>query len=123
MNNATPSASSPEPTTGDVVSELLVEQAREIHSLSKELAKSYEKELTFFKNLESRDKELKALEKKMTKKIWWLESERRQLLEQTTRLTNQVKKLSAEQDRLRNSKLGKVQRQVWRARKVVRAWR
>ena len=123
MNNATPPNSSSEPASEEVVSELLVNQAREIHALSKELAKSYEKELTFFKNLESRDKQLKALEKKLTKKIWWLESERRELMEKTALLTERVESVTADRDRIRNSRLGKVQRQIWRARKVMRSWR
>lgn len=123
MNNATPPNSSSEPASEEVVSELLVNQAREIHALSKELAKSYEKELTFFKNLESRDKQLKALEKKLTKKIWWLESERRELMEKTALLTERVEAVTADRDRIRNSRLGKVQRQIWRARKVMRSWR
>ncbi|WP_223286641.1 hypothetical protein [Kocuria atrinae] len=96
-------------------------QAREIHALSKELAKSYEKELTFFKNLESRDKLLKSVENKLIKKIWWLETERRQLMEREEQLTERISKLESDLERTRNSKLGKVQRQVWRARKVVRS--
>lgn len=130
MNNATPHDSSPDRTTPDVVSDLLVTQAREIHALSKELAKSYEKELTFFKNLETRDTQLKSVENKLTKKIWWLESERRQLMEREValkdrqaQLEQRIGKLEADIERTRNSKLGKVRRQVWRARKVVRSWR
>lgn len=123
MNDAAPQDSSTDRNAPEVVSELLVTQAREIHALSKELAKSYEKELTFFRNLESRDKLLKSVENKLTKKIWWLETERRQLMEREEQLTERISKLESDLERTRNSKLGKVQRQMWRARKVVRSWR
>lgn len=123
MNDAAPHDSSTDRNAPEVVSELLVTQAREIHALSKELAKSYEKELTFFRNLESRDKLLKSVENKLTKKIWWLETERRQLMEREEQLTERISKLETDLERTRNSKLGKVQRQMWRARKVVRSWR
>lgn len=123
MNDAAPHDSSTDRNAPEVVSELLVTQAREIHALSKELAKSYEKELTFFRNLESRDKLLKSVENKLTKKIWWLETERRQLMEREEQLTERISKLESDFERTRNSKLGKVQRQMWRARKVVRSWR
>ncbi|WP_315279458.1 hypothetical protein [Kocuria carniphila] len=123
MNDAAPHDSSTDRNAPEVVSELLVTQAREIHALSKELAKSYEKELTFFRNLESRDKLLKSVENKLTKKIWWLETERRQLMEREEQLTERISKLESDLERTRNSKLGKVQRQMWRARKVVRSWR
>lgn len=123
MNDAAPHDSSTDRNAPEVVSEILVTQAREIHALSKELAKSYEKELTFFRNLESRDKLLKSVENKLTKKIWWLETERRQLMEREEQLTERISKLETDLERTRNSKLGKVQRQMWRARKVVRSWR
>lgn len=41
---------------------LLVDQAREIEKLSKELVASYRKELIFFDNLEQRDRKLRKLE-------------------------------------------------------------
>lgn len=115
MNNAIPQDYTPEQTVPNEISDLLVIQAREIHALSKELAESYEKELEFFKNLDSRDKQLKSVENQLTKKIWWLESERRQLMDR-------ISELEADIERTRNSKLGKVQRQVWRAQKAVRSW-
>ena len=150
MDDAT-HGSTEEPTTADMISDLLVEQSRQIHSLSTELAKSYEKELLFFRNLGSRDKHLKAQDSRFLKKIWWLESEHRQLSEQDQRLkaqesrflkkiwwlesehrrlTEQVEQLVNERDRavrslqnVKNSKLGKLQRRIWRARRVMRSWR
>lgn len=128
--NDTHDSPEPEPTVEDTVSELLVTQAREIQDLSQELAKSYEKELRFFKNLKSRDRQLKEQEKSLTKKIWWLESERRHLMERESRLQKQVTLLTEQRDaanrkvqQLRGSKLGKLQSGMWRVRKAVRSWR
>ncbi|MFC3479362.1 hypothetical protein [Kocuria carniphila] len=128
--NSTRDSHEPEPTVEDTVSELLVSQAREIQVLSKELATSYEKELRFFKNLKNRDKQLKEQEKSLTKKIWWLESERRRFMERENRLRDQVEQLTEQRDvaerkvrQLRASKLGKLQSGMWRVRKAVRSWR
>lgn len=128
--NSTRDSHEPEPAVEDTVSELLVSQAREIQVLSKELATSYEKELRFFKNLKNRDKQLKEQEKSLTKKIWWLESERRRFMERENRLRDQVEQLTEQRDvaerkvrQLRASKLGKLQSGMWRVRKAVRSWR
>lgn len=128
--NDTHDSPEPEPTVEDTVSELLVTQARQIQDLSKELAKSYEKELRFFENLKSRDRNFKKQENSLTKKIWWLESERRHLMERESRLQEQVAQLTEQRDaadrnvrQLRGSKLGKLQSGMWRVRKAVRSWR
>ncbi|MBD2765025.1 hypothetical protein IEE91_07470 [Kocuria sp. cx-455] len=128
--NDTHDSPGPEPTVEDTVSELLVTQARQIQDLSKELAKSYEKELRFFENLKSRDRNFKKQENSLTKKIWWLESERRHLMERESRLQEQVAQLTEQRDaadrnvrQLRGSKLGKLQSGMWRVRKAVRSWR
>lgn len=121
--NYTDDSPGPEPTVEDIVSELLVAQAREIQDLSKELAKSYEKELRFFKNLKSRDRQLKQQENSLMKKIWWLESERRRLQEQVAQLTEQREAADRKMQQLRGSKLGKLQSGMWRVRKAVRSWR
>lgn len=119
-----------EPSVEDTVSELLVTQAREIQDLSQELAKSYDKELKFFKNLKSRDRQLKEQRKSLTQKIWWLESERRRLMERESWLQEQVAQLIEQREAadrkvqlLRGSKLGKLQSGMWRVRKAVRSWR
>ena len=112
-----------EPTTADVISDLLAEQSRQIHSLSGELAKSYEKELIFFKNLSSRDKHLKAQESRFLKKIWWLESEHRRLTARAEQLTVERDQALRTVQKFKDSKLGKLQRRIWRARKVMRSWR
>lgn len=53
-----------EPEDVSALQELLAMQAREIETLSKELAASYRKELIFFDNLEQRDRKLRRLEDK-----------------------------------------------------------
>ena len=112
------------------MNELLATQARQIQDLSKELAKSYEKELRFFENLKSRDRQLKQQEDSLTKKIWWLESERRRLIDRESRLREEMAQLTEQREaaertvrQLRGSKLGKLQSGMWRVRKAVRSWR
>lgn len=128
--NFTPNSHELEPSIEDTVSNLLVSQAREIQVLSKELAKSYEKELRFFQNLRTRDMQLKEQEMSLTKKIWWLESERRRLMERESQLRKQVEQLTDQRDvaesrirQLRGSKLGKLQSGMWSVQKAVRSWR
>lgn len=128
--NYTDDSPGAEPTVEDTVSELLATQARQIQDLSKELAKSYEKELRFFENLKSRDRQLKQQEDSLTKKIWWLESERRRLIDRESRLREEMAQLTEQREaaertvrQLRGSKLGKLQSGMWRVRKAVRSWR
>lgn len=121
--NSTHEDHEPEPTVEDTVSELLVTQTREIRVLSKELTKSYEKELRFFENLKNRDRQLKEQKMSMTKKIWWLESERRRLQEQVAQLAEQREAADQKVRQFRGSKLGKLQSGMWRVRKAVRSWR
>lgn len=100
----------------EVLSDLLAQQAQEIRRLSEELVASYEKEIRFFQNLESRDEQLKTQERAYLKKVWWLESELRKTREERDTAREQW-------ERTRASRTFRLQRRVWKLRKAVRSWR
>nr|WP_312964674.1 hypothetical protein [Kocuria rhizophila] len=104
---------------GREVSNLLSVQTQKVQHLSRDLARSYEKELQFFENLEERDRQLRDQERRYLKKIWWLESERRRLLEQNRQLRRSA---SWGPGRVRDA-LFRARRWAWHARKAVQTWR
>lgn len=126
-----------QPTLGRQVSDLIAVQTHKVGTLSRDLARSYEKELLFFQNLKERDRQLREQELRFTKKIWWLESERRTLLERNASLEADIRRMN---DRLIPSRrqirhaleraapgalnrVRKVKQLVTRAAKGVRTWR
>ena len=104
---------------GREVSDLLSIQTQKVQHLSRDLARSYEKELRFFENLEQRDRQLRNQERQYLKKIWWLESERRRLLEENEQLRNR----SSQGGVNARVAIHRARRWAWHARKAVRAWR
>lgn len=107
----------------DVLSDLLAQQAQEIRRLSEELVASYEKEIRFFQNLESRDKQLKTQERAYLKKVWWLESELRKTREERDAAREERDTAREQWERTRASRTFRLQRRVWKLRKAVRSWR
>lgn len=104
------------PDAIDSLSDILENQSSTIAKLTAELAASYQKELMFFENLESRDRDFKAQENKYLKKIWWLESQLREVHQRS-------EKVSADLQRLKGSRMVRAQYKIWRLRKRVRLWR
>ncbi|WNB89697.1 hypothetical protein RGB72_04495 [Glutamicibacter protophormiae] len=109
--------------TVEVVSALLSEQSRKIRSLSRELADSYQKELAFFDNLESRDRQLREQEHRFLKKIWWLESELRKERGRADRAQDERDAYRAQVAKFRAIVPSPLRSGLRRARKVVRSWR
>lgn len=101
---------------------LLVQQSRTIRSLSGELADSYQKELVFFDNLESRDRELQEQERRFLKKIWWLESELRAERERAGRAEAERDAIRERYARLTGVLPRPVRSLVRRVRKAVGSW-
>ena len=104
---------------GREVSDLLSIQTQKVQHLSRDLARSYEKELQFFENLEERDRQLRDQDRQYLKKIWWLESERRRLLDQNQQLRRRASRGPA---RVRAA-VHRARRWAWHARKAVQTWR
>lgn len=104
---------------GREVGDLLSIQTQKVQHLSRDLARSYEKELQFFENLEERDRQLRDQERQFLKKIWWLEAERRRLLEQNHQLCRRAGRGSAGARRA----LHRARRWAWHVRKAAWTWR
>lgn len=107
---------------GEQLSEILAQSSQQISALAGELSASYEKEIGFLNGMMWRDRELarlraqaaedseairelKELRDRQLKKIWWLEGE-----------LNRQKSAAAEAEKLKRSRLGRVQRRYWRLR-------
>lgn len=104
---------------GREVSDLLSVQTQKVQHLSRDLARSYERELRFFANLEQRDRQLRNQERQYLKKIWWLESERRRLLEENDQLRQRT---SPGRTGAREA-IHRARKWAWHARKAVQSWR
>lgn len=118
---STTGGGAPEETV-EALSALLSEQSRKIRSLSRELADSYQKELAFFDNLESRDRQLREQERRFLKKIWWLESELRQERERSEQARRSGNALRTCVSKLTTTLPAPVMTGLRRARKAVRTW-
>lgn len=99
-----------------ILGDILEDQSSTIAKLTTELVASYQKELLFFGNFESRDRDFKVQENKYLKKIWWLES---QLREERQR----SEQVSVDLQRLKGTRMVRAQYKLWTLRKRVRLWR
>lgn len=124
MTHSTSEAPQPQTAvTVSVLRALLVQQSRKIRSLSGELADSYQKELAFFDNLESRDRELKEQERRFLKKIWWLESELRVQRERADLAETERDAIRERYVRLTGVLPQPARSVIRRVRKAAKSWR
>lgn len=118
--SAQPATSEDQPTAADV----LESQAKELDFLLSELIKTYEKEIAFFGNLESRDSTIEAQKRKIAAQARQISDMKRQLTMANINLDNlqsDYKRINRLLKNLQKSPLGRLQRKYWAIRKGGRS--